>query len=66
MLDIFFNCFDSLLGHNMSQIDIDKPLWDLKTFTGRFMHFLWVTDPRTCFTPEEELHKAKELVLKVR
>lgn len=50
----------------MSQIDIDKPLWDLKTFSGRFMHFLWMTDPRTCFTPEEELLKAKELVLKVR
>lgn len=50
----------------MPQIDIDKPLWDLKTFSGRFMHFLWVTDPRTCFTSEDELLKAKELVMKIR
>lgn len=50
----------------MPQIDIDKPLWDLKTFSGRFMHFLWVTDPRTCFTSEDELLKAKELVVKIR
>ncbi|XP_055588598.1 sideroflexin-2 [Uranotaenia lowii] len=50
----------------MTHIDIDKPLWDLKTFSGRFMHFLWVTDPRTCFTSEEDLIKAKELVTQVR
>lgn len=50
----------------MADIDINKPLWDLSTFSGRFMHFLWVTDPRTCFTPESELIKAKELVLKIR
>ncbi|XP_055628248.1 sideroflexin-2 [Toxorhynchites rutilus septentrionalis] len=50
----------------MADIDIDKPLWDLRTFTGRFMHFLWVTDPRTCFTTEEELNKAKDLVLALR
>lgn len=49
-----------------SNFDIDKPLWNLNTFTGRFMHFFWVTDPRTCFTPEKDLLEAKELVLKVR
>ncbi|XP_058836566.1 sideroflexin-2 isoform X2 [Topomyia yanbarensis] len=50
----------------MDEINIDKPLWDLNAFTGRFMHFLWVTDPRTCFTSEKELLDAKDLVLKVR
>lgn len=49
-----------------SQIDIDKPLWNLNSFSGRFMHFFWVTDPRTCFTSEEDLLKAKDIVLKVR
>lgn len=50
----------------MTQIDIDKPLYNLKTFSGRFMHFFWVTDPRTCFTSKDELLKAEELVLKMR
>lgn len=50
----------------MQKFEIDKPLWDLKTFSGRFMHFLWVTDPRTCLTPKDELPKAKDLVMKMR
>ncbi|XP_058464855.1 sideroflexin-2 [Malaya genurostris] len=50
----------------MVEIDIDKPLWNLNTFSGRFMHFLWVTDPRTCFTSEKELLEAKEMVSKAR
>lgn len=46
----------------MDRIDVDKPLWDLSTFAGRFRHFAWVTDPRTCVVQDAELIKAKELV----
>ena len=47
-------------------LDIDKPLWDLNTFIGRWKHFAWVTDPRTCITSEEELDKAKILIQQYR
>lgn len=50
----------------MSDIDVEKPLWDLEKFSGRFMHFLWITDPRTCFTSEEELLEAKHLMIQIR
>lgn len=44
------------------RIDVDKPLWDQSTFAGRFQHFAFITDPTTCLTSEEDLHKAKKLV----
>ena len=45
---------------------VEIPLWDLKKFSGRFMYFLWVTDPRTCLTPENELLQAKQLISNIR
>ncbi|XP_060527369.1 sideroflexin-2 [Cylas formicarius] len=44
------------------RINIDAPLWDQSTFVGRFKHFLWVTDPRSCLVSDETLDKAKELL----
>lgn len=48
------------------RINIDAPLWDQSTFVGRFKHFLWVTDPRTCLVSEEALDQAKILVEQYR
>lgn len=48
------------------KLNIDEPLWDQNTFIGRFKHFLWVTDPRTCIESEENLDKAKILVEQYR
>ncbi|XP_063709906.1 sideroflexin-2 [Culicoides brevitarsis] len=48
------------------RIDVDKPLYDLSTFKGRFLHFAWVTDPRTCVVQDAELYKAKTLVEQYR
>lgn len=48
------------------RINIDEPLWDQSTFVGRFKHFLWVTDPRTCVVSEEALDNAKTLVNQYR
>ncbi|XP_055906332.1 sideroflexin-2 [Eupeodes corollae] len=53
----------------MAQIDrinVDKPLFDLNTFTGRFKHFAWMTDPRTVVVSSERLVEAKTLVEKYR
>ncbi|GJQ86223.1 hypothetical protein Trydic_g8924 [Trypoxylus dichotomus] len=48
------------------RINVDQPLWDQGSFIGRFKHFLWVTDPRTCVVSEDELDKAKTLVEQYR
>lgn len=48
------------------RLNIDAPLWDQSTFIGRFKHFLWVTDPRTCVESEEALDNAKKLVEQYR
>lgn len=48
------------------RIDLDKPLWDQSTFLGRWRHFAWVTDFRTCVASEDELLRAKELCEKYR
>lgn len=48
------------------RLNIDAPLWDQNTFVGRFKHFLWVTDPRTCVVGEEQLLQAKDLVEQYR
>lgn len=59
MLIFLLNNFNFFLA---DRIDIDKSLYDVNTFTGRFQHFAWVTDPRTCFVSEDALDKAKILV----
>jgi hypothetical protein len=48
------------------RFDIDKPLWDQGTFSGRLMHFFWMTDPRTCIVSEESLDAAEQLVEQYR
>lgn len=46
----------------MTRIDVDKPLYDLSTFVGRFRHFAWMTDPRTVILPSAKLIQAKQLL----
>uniref|UniRef100_A0A8D8UYJ1 Sidoreflexin n=1 Tax=Cacopsylla melanoneura TaxID=428564 RepID=A0A8D8UYJ1_9HEMI len=43
------------------RIAIDKPLFDLSTFSGRFKYFAWVTNPALCIVSDAELDRAKEL-----
>ncbi|PSN47614.1 Sideroflexin-2 [Blattella germanica] len=50
----------------VTRLDIDKPLWDQRTFIGRLKHFFWVTDPRTCVVSESTLDEAKQLVEQYR
>lgn len=46
----------------MARIDVDKPLYDLSSFVGRFKHFAWMTDPRTVVLPSDRLLEAKRLL----
>lgn len=46
----------------MARIDVDKPIYDLSTFAGRFKHFAWMTDPRTVILPSESLMQSKQLL----
>lgn len=48
------------------RLDIDQPLYDQNTFIGRFRHFAFVTDFRTCIASEKELDDAKVLVEQYR
>lgn len=53
-----------ILGYGSSgeeRIAIDKPLFDLNTFSGRFRYFAWVTNPALCLVSDAELDRAKEL-----
>lgn len=43
------------------RLDLDKPLWDLNTFIGRWKHFAWMTDFRTCIATDKDLLAAKKL-----
>lgn len=47
-------------------MDLGKPLWDQTSFTGRFKHFAWVTDFRTCIKSTDDLNKAKLLLEQYR
>lgn len=44
------------------RIDVDSPLWDQRTFIGRFKHFAWMSDPRSGLTSTASLLQAKDLV----
>lgn len=48
------------------RLNVDEPLWDQSTFVGRFRHFLWMTDMRTCVESEENLDNAKILIEQYR
>ena len=48
------------------RINVDEPLWDQSSFVGRFKHFLFITDPRSCFVSDDKLYEAKALVEQYR
>lgn len=45
---------------------MDKPLFDLSTFAGRFQYFAWMTDPRTVVVSSDRLLEAKAMVERYR
>lgn len=44
-----------------NRFDFDDPIWDQRTYIGRFKYFAWITDPRLCFTSDKCLDQAKNL-----
>ncbi|XP_026468572.1 sideroflexin-2 isoform X2 [Ctenocephalides felis] len=58
---------DSMSLHSTSaKLIVENPLWEQNTFVGRFRHFLWMTDWRSCFASERDLDKAEELIKKCK
>ncbi|XP_062137525.1 sideroflexin-2 [Drosophila sulfurigaster albostrigata] len=51
---------------SVANIDVDKPLFDVNTFTGRFQYYAWMTDPRTVLLSSDRLLQAKQMVDKYR
>ena len=49
-----------------ARIDVDSPLWDQKTFYGRFRHFAWMTNPLNTMYSTKDLEAAKTLVQQYR
>jgi len=45
-----------------ARIDVDSPLWDQTTFTGRFRHFAWMSNPLSGLNSTTSLMQAKQLV----
>lgn len=45
-----------------ARINVEDPLWDQKTFAGRFQHFAWMSNPLNGFASTAQLESAKTLV----
>lgn len=48
------------------EFDIDKPKYDLETYSGRAMYYFQTTNPLNLFAGERELERARCIVKKVR
>ncbi|XP_076481093.1 sideroflexin 2 isoform X3 [Bombus vancouverensis nearcticus] len=59
----WLHCIEIAVPSKMGEerLDVDQPLWDLSTFVGRWKHFLWQTDFRTCTVGDSQLLAAKKL-----
>lgn len=42
---------------------ISKCPWDLNSYSGRWMYFFWITNPKLNFTSTATIEKAKMLIL---
>ena len=47
-------------------VDVDEPRWDQQTFSGRFNHFVRVTNPLLLRKSRGELYAARDLVQQAR
>ncbi|XP_068625473.1 sideroflexin-1 isoform X1 [Battus philenor] len=50
----------------MSNINLDKPRYDQKTYMGRAKHFFMLTNPLNIFASSKELDEAKKIVHEFR
>lgn len=48
------------------KFDLDTPIWDQNTFTGRIKFYAWISDPRNSVVSTSKLYQARDLILNVR
>ena len=48
------------------KVDLDAPIWDQNTFTGRLKYFAWMTDFRNSMVKTSTLYAARDLLQAVR
>ncbi|XP_076091235.1 sideroflexin-2-like [Mytilus galloprovincialis] len=50
----------------MVEVDLDTPIWDQNTFSGRRKYYAWMTDPRNSLVSSGTLFQARDLIHAVR
>ncbi|CAG2247216.1 SFXN2 [Mytilus edulis] len=54
------------LKPEMVEVDLDTPIWDQNTFSGRRKYYAWMTDPRNSLVSSGTLFQARDLIHAVR
>ena len=64
----FFQISEEILNmtEQVSKFDLDKPIWDQNTFSGRRRYYAWITDPRNTIVSTTTLFQARDLIQCVR
>lgn len=54
------------MTEEVSKFDLDTPIWDQNTFSGRRRYYAWITDPRNTIVSTATLFQARDLIQCVR
>lgn len=65
---LFFQISEKIsdMTEQVSKFDLDTPIWDQNTFSGRRRFYAWITDPRNTIVSTATLYQARDLIQCVR